>query len=137
SRMLQSRPPRVLTLMPGSFTSRWQIIIYESARDYSRALDELAVAQRKMPNSAEVFQLSGYVQRRAGHWVEATRGIERAMQLDPRNVHTLQQLALTYQPQRRYQDQARIYDRVLSFIPGDGFTRGLQALVPVDWKADL
>src|SRR5881392_20177 len=36
---------------------------YESARDYSRALDELAVAQRKLPNSAEVFQLSGYVQR--------------------------------------------------------------------------
>src|SRR5206468_2338975 len=88
-------------------------------------------------NSAEVFQLSGYVQRRAGQWEEATRGLERAMQLDPRNVHTLQQLALTYQPQRRYQDQARIYDRVLSLIPGDGFTRGLQALVPVDWKADL
>jgi len=110
---------------------------YESARDYSRALDELAVAQRKLPNSAEVFQLSGYVQRRAGQWEEATRGLERAMQLDPRNVHTLQQLALTYQPQRRYQDQARIYDRVLSLIPGDGFTRGLQALVPVDWKADL
>src|SRR5438552_2320663 len=110
---------------------------YESARDYSRALDELAVAQRKLPNSAEVFQLSGYVQRRAGQWEEATRSLERAMQLDPRNVHTLQQLALTYQPQRRYQDQARIYDRVLSLIPGDGFTRGLQALVPVDWKADL
>jgi serine/threonine-protein kinase len=110
---------------------------YESARDYSRALDELAVAQRKLPNSAEVFQLSGYVQRRAGQWEEATRSLERAMQLDPRNVHTLQQLALTYQPQRRYQDQARIYDRVLGLIPGDGFTRGLQALVPVDWKADL
>src|SRR5437773_10303462 len=110
---------------------------YESARDYRRALDELAVAQRKLPNSAEVFQLSGYVQRRAGQWEEATRSLERAMQLDPRNVHTLQQLALTYQPQRRYQDQARIYDRVLSLIPGDGFTCGLQALVPVDWKADL
>src|SRR5216110_1272190 len=81
---------------------------YESARDYSRALDELAVAQRKLPNSAEVFQLSGYVQRRAGQWEEATRSLERAMQLEPRNVHTLQQLALTYQPQRRYQDQARI-----------------------------
>ena len=72
-----------------------------------------------------------------GQWEEATRSLERAVELDPRNVQPLQQLALTYQPQRRYQDQARIYDRVLALIPGDGFTRGLQALVALDWKADL
>src|SRR5207249_11654189 len=103
---------------------------YESARDYERALKELVIAREKLPNSAEVLELSGYVQRRAGQWEEATRSLERAVELDPRNVQPLQQLALTYQPQRRYQDQARIYDRVLSLIPGDGFTRGLQALVP-------
>jgi serine/threonine-protein kinase len=110
---------------------------YESARDYVRAGSELAIAQQKLPNSAEVLELSGYVQRRAGQWERATRSLERAVELDPRNVHILQQLALTYQPQRRYQDQARVYDRVLALIPGDGFTRGLQALVPVDWKGDL
>ena len=63
--------------------------------------------------------------------------MERAVELDPRNVHILEQLALTYQPQRRYENQARIYDRVLALAPDDGLTRGLQALVAVDWKADL
>jgi TolB-like protein/class 3 adenylate cyclase len=110
---------------------------YESARDYDGALNELAIALQKLPNSAEVLELSGYVQRRAGQWEQATRSLEHAVKLDPRNVQPLQQLALTYQPQRRYQDQARIYDRVLALIPGDPFTRGLRALVPVDWKADL
>ena len=110
---------------------------YESARDYERALKELVIAREKLPNSAEVLELSGYVQRRAGQWEEATRSLERAVELDPRNVQPLQQLALTYQPQRRYQEEARIYDRVLALIPGDGFTRGLHALVPLDWKADL
>ena len=110
---------------------------YESMRDYGRASSELALAREKLPNGAEVFELNGYVQRRRGRWEEATRSLERAVELDPRNVHILEQLALTYQPQRRYENQTRIYDRVLALAPGDGLTRGLQALVAVDWKADL
>ena len=43
----------------------------------------------------------------------------------------------TYQPQRRYQDEAKLYDRLIALIPGDGLTQGLRALVAVDWKADL
>ena len=121
----------------GELHAAWGYYYYESARDYERALKELVIAREKLPNSAEVLELSGYVERRAGHWEEATRSLERAVELDPRNVQPLQQLALTYQPQRRYQEEARIYDRVLALIPGDGFTLGLHALVPLDWKADL
>ncbi len=52
-------------------------------------------------------------------------------------MHVLQQLALTYQPQRCYQDEANVYDRLLALIPTDGLTQGLRTLVAVDWKADL
>jgi serine/threonine-protein kinase len=110
---------------------------YESLRDYRRAGDELAIAQKKLPNSAQVFEITGYVQRRAGDWERATHSLEHAVELDPRNVHILQQLALTYQPQRRYADEARVYDRLLALTPDDGLTQGLRALVAVDWKADL
>src|SRR5205809_6237848 len=65
----------------------WANYYYESARDYGRAHSELAVAQKKLPNSAEVFELNGYVERRRGDWEEATRSLERAVELDPRNVH--------------------------------------------------
>jgi TolB-like protein/Tfp pilus assembly protein PilF len=115
----------------------WGNYYYESLRDYQRAGSELAIAQKKLPNSAQVLEVSGYVLRRAGDWETATRSLERAAELDPRNVHILQQLALTYQPQRRYQDEAHVYDRLVALIPTDGLTQGLKALVSVDWKADL
>jgi len=121
----------------GEIHLTWGNYYYESLRDYQRAGSELAIAQKKLPNSAQVLEVSGYVQRRAGDWETATRSLERAAELDPRNVHILQQLGLTYQPQRRYQDEAHIYDRLLALIPTDGLTQGLKALVAVDWKADL
>jgi tetratricopeptide (TPR) repeat protein len=110
---------------------------YYELRDYRRAASELAIAQKKLPNSAQVLEICGYIQRRGGDWEGATRSLERAADLDPRNVHILQQLALTYQPQRRYADEARIYDLLHALIPGDELTQGLRALVAVDWKADL
>ena len=110
---------------------------YHGFRDYERARKELAVARQSLPNAPEVFEYSGYVDYRDGHWEEATRNLERAIELDPRNFHTLVQLALCYQPQRRYLDESRTYDRALTVMPGDPGVRILKAQVPANWKADL
>jgi TolB-like protein/class 3 adenylate cyclase/Flp pilus assembly protein TadD len=110
---------------------------YHGFRDYERARTELAIARRTLPNNAEVFEYTGYIDRREGHWEEATRNLERALELDPRNFFTLQQLALTYQPQHRYADQARTYDRALTIVPGDPATRISRAQVALDWQADI
>ena len=110
---------------------------YHGFRDYERARTELAIARRTLPNNAEVFEYTGYIDRREGHWEEATRNLERALELDPRNFFTLQQMALTYQAQHRYADQARTLDRALTIVPGDPFTRISRAQVAVDWRADI
>jgi TolB-like protein/class 3 adenylate cyclase/Flp pilus assembly protein TadD len=110
---------------------------YHGFRDYERARSELAIARRTLPNNAEVFEYTGYIDRREGHWEEATRSLERALELDPRNFFTLQQMALTYQSQHRYADQARTYDRALTLVPGDPATRMTRALVALDWRADI
>jgi TolB-like protein/Tfp pilus assembly protein PilF len=110
---------------------------YYGFRDYARARSELAIAKRTLPNDAEVFLYTGLINRREGHWEGATRNMEHALELDPRNLFILQQLALTYQTQHRYADEARIYDRALSIMPGDPYTRGLRALVELDWRADI
>jgi tetratricopeptide (TPR) repeat protein len=70
---------------------------YHGFRDYDRAQDELAIARRTMPNNAEVFEYTAYINRRQGHWEGATRDLERALELDPRNFFTLQQMALIYE----------------------------------------
>src|SRR5207245_11648807 len=63
--------------------------------------------------------------------------LERALELDPRNFFTLQQLALAYGWQRRYADEVRTYDRALAIMPGDPASRINLALVALDWRADI
>jgi serine/threonine protein kinase/Flp pilus assembly protein TadD len=113
------------------------IYYYNGFRDYGRARSELVIARRALPNSADVFRYTGMIDRREGHWEEATRNLERALELDPRNFFTLQQLALAYGWQRRYADEARTYDRALAIVPGDPATRINLALVALDWRADI
>jgi len=106
--------------------------------DYVRARSELAIAKRSLPNNAEVFVYTGFIDRREGHWEDATRNLERALELDPRNLFTLQQLATyTYYPQRRYADAVRTYDRALAIVPGDPLTRINRAEVALDWRGEI
>jgi TolB-like protein/class 3 adenylate cyclase/Tfp pilus assembly protein PilF len=113
------------------------VYYYNGFRDYQRARSELAIARQTLPNNADVFHYTGLIDRREGRWEEATRNMERALELDPRNFFKLQQLALNYLRQRRYADEARIYDRALTIVPGDPATRILRALIALDWRADI
>src|SRR5436305_8960495 len=110
---------------------------YHGFRDYGRARSEVAIARKTLPNSADVFRYTGFIDRREGHWAEATRNLERALELDPRNFFILQQLALTYGSQHRYAEEARTYDRALTIVPADPATRILRALIALDWRADI
>jgi serine/threonine protein kinase/Flp pilus assembly protein TadD len=113
------------------------IYYYNGFRDYGRARSELVMARRALPNSADVFRYTGMIDRREGHWDEATRNLERSLELDPRNFFTLRQLAYAYGWQHRYADQARTYDLALTIEPGDPATRMNRALIALDWKADM
>jgi tetratricopeptide (TPR) repeat protein len=111
---------------------------YRGFRDYDRALSELTIARRTLPNNAEVFAYTAYIGQRQGHWEEATRDLERSLELDPRNFDTMEQLAGSYRLQRRYADALRIFDRALTIVPGDqGNLRILRAQVIVEWQADV
>jgi TolB-like protein/Flp pilus assembly protein TadD len=110
---------------------------YHGFRDYERARSELALAGQTLPNNAEVFEYIGYIDRREGRWEEATRNLEHALELDPRNFRTVQQLALTYQTQRRYAEEARAWDRAINIVPGDPASRISRAQVDLAWHADI
>jgi tetratricopeptide (TPR) repeat protein len=110
---------------------------YHAFRDYARAREELGNARRTLPNNAEVFEYSGYIDRRQGRWDEAAANLERALQYDPRNFVTLQQLALMYQAQRRYDEQVRTLERALTIVPDDAPTLMSRAQVAFDAQADI
>jgi len=110
--------------------------LYRAYLDYDGALAELENARRTLPNDPRVFELTGYIARRQGKPVEGLHNLERAIELDPRNFFTLQQIALSYINLRRYSDEAAVLDRALSIKPDDVETKVVRALIPFDWKAD-
>jgi TolB-like protein/Flp pilus assembly protein TadD len=109
---------------------------YEGHLDYDGALAELEVAAKSLSNEPRLFELEGYIQRRQGKQEQALRSLERAVDLDPRNIYTLEQTALSYDVLRRYRDEEVVWDRALSIQPNDVQTRISRALVELNWKAD-
>jgi TolB-like protein/class 3 adenylate cyclase/Tfp pilus assembly protein PilF len=110
--------------------------LYNGYLDYDGALAELEVARQTLPHDARVFALKGYVQRRQGKPGEALQSLESAVNLDPRNFFTLQQMAVMYGYLRRYPEQKSAYDRALAIEPNDVGTQVMRAFVELDWKAD-
>jgi TolB-like protein/Tfp pilus assembly protein PilF len=91
--------------------------LYFGLRDYAGALAELEIARRALPNDPRLLELTGYILRRRGQQEEGLRNLERAVELDPRNFFTLQQIALT-------------------IVPDNAETRTTRGLYSMCWKGD-
>jgi TolB-like protein/class 3 adenylate cyclase/Tfp pilus assembly protein PilF len=120
---------------PEAHLARAQYLYY-GLRDYAGALAELEIARRALPNDPRLFQLTGYILQRRGQQEEGLHNLQRAMELDPRNFFTLQQIALTYQALRRYAESIAALDRALAIVPENAETRADRGLVYLFWKAD-
>src|SRR5438874_12469315 len=110
--------------------------LYHEHLDYGGALAELKLARQTLPNDARIFRMMGYIQRRQGLWEESTRNLERALDLDPRHVETLQQIALSYGVLKRYADEKSVLGRALAIEPTDFDTKIALAALQFHWKAD-
>jgi TolB-like protein/class 3 adenylate cyclase/Tfp pilus assembly protein PilF len=110
--------------------------LYGAYRDYDGALAELDVARTTVPNAPRIYELTGFIARRRGAAEDGVRNLQRAIELDPRNIFTLQQLALSYKNLRRYDQEISMEDRVLSIRPDDPETKTARAFALLDWKAD-
>jgi TolB-like protein/tRNA A-37 threonylcarbamoyl transferase component Bud32 len=112
--------------------------LYRGYLDYDGALAELEIARKTLPNDARLFELKGYIERRrpGGDQEEALRNLERAVDLDPRNVLLLQQTALGYEYLRRYREEQATVDRLLAIEPNDVGRKAWRAFNEFSWKAD-
>jgi serine/threonine protein kinase/tetratricopeptide (TPR) repeat protein len=110
--------------------------LYNGYLDYDGALAELEVARQTLPNHPRIFRVTGFIQRRQGRWEESIRSFERALELDPRNVNTLDNIADSYAALRRYAEQKSMLDRMLAIEPNYVEAKGWRAGVELNWKAD-
>jgi TolB-like protein/class 3 adenylate cyclase len=109
---------------------------YHCHRDYEGALAELAIAREGLPNEPSCFELPAFIARRRGQWAECARNLERAIEIDPRNVYVLQQASQTYWLLRQFPDMERLLNRALLVAPGDANTRVALALIDLESRAD-
>jgi TolB-like protein/Tfp pilus assembly protein PilF len=110
--------------------------LYYGPRDYAGALAELEIARRALPNDPRLFELTGFILRRRGQQEEGLRNLERAVELDPRNFFTLQQIALSYEQLGRWAESIAALDRALAIVPDNVETRASRGEFYVYWRAD-
>ena len=117
--LAQASAEKALALVPdlGEAHLAQALVYYHGKRDYTRAFQELALASRTLPNSAEVSYLAGTIARRQGRWEDSVRNLEKTVELDPLNPRNINQLSVVYDLMRRYDEEAALFDRAAATNP--------------------
>jgi len=115
---------RAEEIQPDAGEVHWMkgLYAYHGFRDYDRALSELEIAKRLLPNEARIYMLEGAIDRRTKRFQEAETNFTRAVELDPRNFVIAMEAASTFLGTRRYPDAKQLYDHSLNILPNNPFS---------------
>ena len=102
---------------------------YACLKDYDTAVRYFEQARQLLPNSSRIPESLAYVTRRQGQWDRSESYFNEAERLDPRNVQSLTQHALSYICLRRFPEALRKLDQVLNITPDDVDTLALKAAI--------
>jgi TolB-like protein/Tfp pilus assembly protein PilF len=110
---------------------------YYVDNDFDAAAREFEIAQRGLPNESEVYLALGAIQRRQGKWSESNASLEKAVSLNPKDVWTLQNLAINYEMQRDFDAANKTLDRALAIDPNAPGSLELKGKLALEEKGDL
>lgn len=95
--------------------------------DLEGALAAYQEAQKRMPNNATVYLRMGFNQRSRCLWRDAEASLNKAVELDPRNVPVLVGMVEVYGYLRRYDEGLRLAERAIAIGPEFDSTRSSKA----------
>jgi len=110
---------------------------YYGLLDYSRALNELAIATTIQPSNTTVLLWTGLILRDQGRWVEAAEVMGKAVELDPRNPSLLGIFGASCVRARRYAEADRAFGLAIALSPQWAFLHQFRAQLQVMWHGDL
>src|SRR5215831_15640525 len=113
------------------------ISYYYGDNDYDAALREFEIAREGLPNESEIYLYIGSIQRRQGKWAESTASMEKAVNLNPKDAWSLQNLTFNYQMLRDYQKANKTIDRALALNPSGLEPLEVKAKLAIAEKGDL
>ncbi len=109
------RPLRIAPDLAESHLAQAQYY-YNGVRDYEKAAAALAAAPPSSSDRAQFFDLAALTERRLGHWKEALRDGEKAMELDPHDPFIATEVIQSYLYLRRYAEAEKLADKAISLI---------------------
>lgn len=110
---------------------------YHGYLDYERALQEVAIAEAGMPGDPQIFLARAFIYRRMGQIEQSVASMDRALELDPRNIEQLLTQAGSYTRLRDY-DGAQLYvERAREFAPDSADAFVGEAMLPLYRDGDV
>jgi serine/threonine-protein kinase len=109
---------------------------YSGHRDYERALEELAIAERGLPNDSRILEATAYIWRRQGKFEAAVDRLKRAFELSLRDADLAVEIGLTYRFLRKYAEADRYFDLAISLAPDQQSAYGNKAYNYISWLGD-
>jgi serine/threonine-protein kinase len=79
----------------------------------------------------------GAIQRRQGKWKESTENLEKAAELDPKNVSVLSNLGANYLAERNFEAANKTFDRAIVASPQSFSAHGFKAATAVLSRGDM
>jgi serine/threonine protein kinase/Tfp pilus assembly protein PilF len=93
------------------------VYYYYCHLEYDKALEQLNLAREKQPKNSEILETIGYIKRRQGKMNETVTILTDALEINPRSLEIMYNLADTYYLLRRYVEAESMYRRGISFNP--------------------
>ena len=90
---------------------------YWGRRDYDPALEELAIAQRDLPDHPDVLIADFAIKRRQGRLEESLESIQRAFELSPREDDLLREISVILYMMRDFEGGLRYLDQSIALAP--------------------
>ena len=90
------------------------IYYYHCQLDYKHALEQLSLALKIRPKSSEILEYIAYIKRRQGRLNESLDNLKTALDINPRYVEIVYNMAETYLILRNYIEAERYFKRAIS-----------------------
>lgn len=112
------------------------LFFYWMERDYTRALQELRVAEQLLPNDTEIGSIVAAIARRQGRWKDALANFQRIETIDPQNPNIVRNLMYIYVAMRRWPEAAQAAGRLKALAPDSFTARSQAAYMEYFWKGN-
>ncbi len=130
---------RALELQPELPEAHLALAYYDywGRRDYDRALQELVIAEKGLPNDSRILEATAYIWRRQGKFEAAADRLKSAFELSPEDAALAMTLGVTYSFLRRFAEADHYYDVSISLAPDQQDVYAWKASNYCRWLGDV